>query len=382
MRVERILLCAIVTISSGALLPAQAPAARSAAGALQVSKPRIQFPDAPGKDTVQKVCGSCHGAEVVVPRGMSRQEWGTVIARMVERGAKGTDEEFAKVLDYLSTNFPPGKGAPVATAAPAGRGAATQRPRGPSMMGAGADDKHVVDTASADRGKSIYIAECITCHGPKARGAQNGPDLVRSVTVLHDRYGSTIGPFLLKGHSMQSGKQSASLNPAQIQDISNFLHQRVYDTLRSGPYSKVLNVLTGDAKAGEGYFNGAGRCNTCHSPTGDLAGVAKKYDPPTLQQRFLFPQALDFGRRRGVARPNPVTVTVAPASGSAVSGTLVSLDDFNVALRDSSGQYHSWKRTPDLKVTKNDPFAMHAQLLDEYTDKNIHDVVAYLETLK
>jgi mono/diheme cytochrome c family protein len=312
---------------------------------------------------------------------MSRQDWGQVIGRMVERGAKGTDEELARVLDYLATNFPPGKGA-VTTATPAAGAASSRpRPRGPSMMGAGADDKHVVDTASAGRGKSIYIAECITCHGPKARGGERGADLVRSVTVLHDRYGSTIGPFLLKGHPMQSGKQSASLNPAQIEDISNFLHQQLYDTLRSGPYSKVLNVLTGNAKAGESYFNGAGRCNTCHSPSGDLAGIAKKYDPPTLQQRFLFPQALGFGRGAR-SRSKPVTVTVTPPSGTAVSGTLVSLDDFDISLRDSSGEYHSWKRTPDLKVTKNDPYAMHAQLLDEYTDKNIHDVVAYLETLK
>jgi hypothetical protein len=77
-----------------------------------------------------------------------------------------------------------------------------------------------------------------------------------------------------------------------------------------------------------------------------------------------------------------VTVTVTPPSGTAVSGTLVSLDDFDISLRDSSGEYHSWKRTPDLKVTKNDPYATHAELLDEYTDKNIHDIVAYLETLK
>jgi hypothetical protein len=75
-------------------------------------------------------------------------------------------------------------------------------------------------------------------------------------------------------------------------------------------------------------------------------------------------------------------VTVTPGSGSAVSGVLVNLDDFNVSLRDSSGEYHAWKRTPDLKVEKKDPYGAHIELLDQYTDKNIHDVVAYLETLK
>ena len=77
-----------------------------------------------------------------------------------------------------------------------------------------------------------------------------------------------------------------------------------------------------------------------------------------------------------------MTVTVTPASGPAMTGELLHLDDFNVALRDASGEYHSFKRTPSLKVVKNDPAAAHHELLDQYTDKNIHDLVAYLETLK
>jgi len=343
----------------------------------------MQFPDGPGKETVQKVCGACHGAEVVVPRGMSREEWSQTVASMVARGAKGTDEEFAQVLTYLSTNFPPGK----ATTAARPNATTPSRSRTPmqgaGLMGAGANDKHVVDLAAADRGKTIYIAECVTCHGPKARGADRGADLVRSVTILHDRYGDTLGPFLQKGHPMQSGKSSASLSKAQVEDLSHFLHQRVYDTLRSGPYSKVLNVVTGDAKAGEAYFNGAGHCNSCHSSTGDLAHIASKYDPPTLQQRFVFPQTIGFGRgASGVAKTKPTMVTVTPGSGPAVTGVLVALDDFTVALRDEAGDYRSWDRSPDLKIEKKDPYAAHIELLEQYTDKNIHDVVAYLETLK
>lgn len=379
------LLGAALVAATAAHLDAQAPSGRGAAApAAQPAKPRLQFPDAPGKETVQKVCGACHGAEVIVPRGMTREEWGQVIARMVTRGAKGTDEEFAQVLDYLSTNFPVQGTATQRRGGGAASGAPPAVPRrGGGMMGAGADDKHIVDIAAAGRGRTIYIAECITCHGQKARGKDDGPDLVRSLTLLHDRYGSTIGPFLKKGHPMQSGGASAKLTQAQIADLSHFLHERVYDTLRSGPYSQVINVLTGDAKAGAVYFNGAGRCNTCHSPTRDLAAIAKKYDPPTLQQRFLFPQSIGFRRRGvGVARSKPVTVTVNPPSGPAVSGVLLNIDDFNVSLRDPSGEYHSWKRTPDLKLQKNDPYAAHVEMLDRYTDKNIHDVVAYLETLK
>jgi cytochrome c oxidase cbb3-type subunit 3 len=262
-------------------------------------------------------------------------------------------------------------------ARPAGRGANTG--------GAGAEDKHVVDPAAADRGRKVYAAECINCHGTHARGSDNGADLIRSVVVLHDRYGNEIGPFLRKGHPTQT-TPAANLSQPQIQDLSHFVHYEVYQTMRSA--LDIQDVLTGDAKAGAAWFNGEGKCTACHSPTGDLAGIAKKYSPVNLQQRFLFPQGGGRGGRggRGGSTANAagkqVTVTVTPASGGAITGTLVQLDDFNVALRDGSGEYYSFKRTPSLKVVKNDPFIAHVELLDRITDKNMHDVVAYLESLK
>jgi mono/diheme cytochrome c family protein len=240
-----------------------------------------------------------------------------------------------------------------------------------SFSAQGPRDKQVVDTAAADRGKTLYIAECITCHGPKARGSQSGPDLIRSLVVLSDRYGSELGPFLRKGHPTQSNKPSGSFAQEQVQELSHFLKQQFNNTLRSAPTYRIQDVLTGDARAGADYFNGLGKCNSCHSPSGDLAGIGRKYDPPTLQQRFLFPQ-----------RTKPVTITVTSPSGTAVSGTLVRIDDFNVSLRDASGEYHAWKRTAGLKIERNDPYATHVELLDKYTDKNIHDVVRYLESLK
>lgn len=336
-----------------------------------------QLPDAPGRETVTKICAACHPAEVVLGKGMSREQWGTLVSNMISRGAKGTDEEFAQIVDYLAKNLPPG---PTGTAAGApGR----KRGGGGGLLAqAGASDKQVVDPEAAQRGRTTYIAQCITCHGPKARGTDQGADLVRSVTVLRDRYGNLIGPFLLKGHPMQSGTPSSALTQAQIVDLSHFLHEQVENTLRTGPYNKVLNVLTGDPKAGEAYFNGAGKCNTCHSPTGDLAGIASKYDPPVLQLKTVFPQTVAFGRRTAAGTKKPVTVTVTTPSGETASGELVVMDDFNVSLRDSSGQYHTFPRTPGTKVQKHDPYAAHVALLDQYTDKNIHDVVAYLETLK
>ncbi len=342
----------------------------------QAANRAAQLPDAPGRDTVNKVCSGCHPSSLVLGKGMSREQWGGIVSNMISRGAKGTEAEFAQVVDYLSKNLPPTKTGP--TTARKRKGGAG----GGLLAQAGPSDKHIVDDEAAARGKTTYIAECITCHGPKARGTDRGADIVRSLVVLKDRYGDTIGPFLEKGHPTQSGKSSARFTNAQIEDLSNFLHQKVGDTLRTGPYNKVLNVLTGDAKAGEAYFNGSGGCHNCHSPTGDLAGIASKYDPPALQLKFVFPQTIAFGRRATAGSRKPVMVTVTPATGESVTGVLDHMDDFSVSLRDSSGEYQSFKRTPDVKVEKNDPYAAHVALLDEYTDKNIHDVVAYLETLK
>jgi mono/diheme cytochrome c family protein len=234
-----------------------------------------------------------------------------------------------------------------------------------------------VDAAAATRGRPVYAAQCINCHGTQARGTEKGANLIRSLVVLRDRYGSELGPFLKKGHPLQTA--GASLEDAQITDLAHFLRQRVNDSLRGSPIFQAGNVLTGDAKAGAAFFNGEGKCSTCHGAAASLAGIGGRYTPVDLQQRFLFPRT---GRGRGGAPTSPVTVAVTPPTGQTVSGTLVQMDDFNVSLRDASGAYHSFKRTPDLKVVKTDPLAAHIALLDTLTDKQMHDVVAYLETMK
>jgi mono/diheme cytochrome c family protein len=336
-----------------------------------------QLPDGPHKETALKLCGTCHSANIILGRGMTKEQWSEVVSNMIAKGAKGSPDDFNDVVTYLATALP-AKGT---AAEPAPR----RRPGGGFSVGPA--NKQIVDADAAKRGKSIYFRDCITCHGPNARGPNSnagevkpGTDLVRSLVVLHDRYGTELGPFLKKGHPTQSGTPSANFTAAQVQDLSHFLHQEFEETLRSGPYNKPLNVLTGDAKAGEEYFNGAGKCSNCHSPTGDLAHIAGKYDPPALQLKFLFPRSGRFGG--GGSAVKPVVVTVTQPDGQSVSGELIRIDDFTVALRDSDGQYRSFTRTPDLKVQKNDPYETHNELLDQYTDKNMHDVVAYLETLK
>jgi mono/diheme cytochrome c family protein len=326
--------------------------------------------------TFEKVCGVCHPVETATAQRRSRAQWQENINAMIARGAKGSDEEFAVVLDYLTTQFGPSSRVVEAAAPGGGRGRGAAFSPGPA-------DKHVVDEAAANRGRAVYAAECITCHGTHARGGDKGADLVRSEIILHDRYGSAIGPYLKKGHPTQT-TPAAQLTEAQIEDLSHTLHQEVYNTLRAA--LQIQNVLTGDPKAGAAYFNGEGRCATCHSPTGDLARIGARMDPPALQQRFLFPGG-GGGRRGGRGGPGgppakPVTVTVTPRSGPAVTGRLLYLDDFTVALSDDAGEYKSFQRGPGVRVEKHDPLEAHHEMLDRYTDKNIHDIVAYLETLK
>src|SRR5882724_10541946 len=168
--------------------------------------PVSQLPDGPNRETVQRICSSCHSVQMFLGRGMTREQWSGVVSNMIGRGAKISDE----LIDQV-----------------------------------GADNKQVVDEDTAARGKSVYIAQCITCHGTRARGGERGADLVRSVVVLHDRYGSTIGPYLAQGHP--AGKPVV-LTQDQIGDLSHFLHQQVGDTLRTGPYNNVLNILVGNAQ--------------------------------------------------------------------------------------------------------------------------------------
>lgn len=239
-----------------------------------------------------------------------------------------------------------------------------------------------VDQDSADRGGEIFANQCSQCHGSDARGGAAGPDLIRSLVVLHDRaqqlHGSELAPLLKKAPT-----HNFDFTQAQAADISEFLTRAVNRTLRSGYSNQPTKMLSGDAKAGQVFFKGAGGCNGCHSPTGDLAGIATRYDPAALQQRFVFP-ASGRGARGpgGPAQPAKRQVTVTPPSGKPVTGTLVRIDDFNVSLVDSSGQNHAWARVPGMKVEVIDPYAAHVALLDKYTDADIHNMTAYLETLK
>jgi len=373
-------------IANGRTLLGGLGAALACFGAVSVCSAQETGP-AKAEETFQKVCGTCHTPLVALTTRRTRGQWQETIDKMVSLGAKASDEEFAAVVNYLSAQYGPNAESAPAGGRRGGRGGAgaAQAPRPSAALGP--DDKHVVDPAAADRGRKVWAAECINCHGTYARGTDDGPNLVRSDLVLHDRYGNEIGPFLKKGHPLQSGSASAGLTTVQIAELAHFIHQRVYDTLRGSPIFQMHDILTGDAQAGAAYFNGEGGCTACHSVTGDFKGIASKYDPPTLLGKFLNPRAGGRGGRGGRGAPPPpgvkqVTLTVTPPSGQPVTGVPVVFDDFDVSIRDASGEYHSWTRTPALKVVKNDPYAAHDALLTKYTDKNMHDVLAFLVTLK
>lgn len=255
-----------------------------------------------------------------------------------------------------------------------------------------------VDPVAHDRGRALWATHCIDCHGSQARGSDTGPNIIRTKTVNFDRSaavaGSVLGPFLKAGHPTQSKKPSSSFSDDEIVGLAHFLRERVNDTMRGSSLFTVGNIVVGDPKAGEAYFNGAGGCATCHNATTrSLAGIATRIPAPVdLQQRMLFPGSGGRGRGgrggRGVppgpppVNPNAVTVTIASASGPPVSGVLVEESDFYITVRESDGTIRVVRRTPGMKVAKTVPLQAHIDLLDRITDKQIHDLVAYLETLK
>jgi cytochrome c oxidase cbb3-type subunit III len=236
------------------------------------------------------------------------------------------------------------------------------------------------DPASVERGKANFVAACGFCHGSNGKGGEKGPDLLRSVLVLDDENGKAIGPVILRGRP-DKGMPRFPFTPQQIADIAAFLHNSIKNAIDRDSY-KILNIVTGDPKAGAAYFNGAGRCSSCHSVTGDLKGVGAKYEPVTLQGRMLQP---NYSWTEGTP-PHPVvafSVTVTLPSGEAFTGTPVSYDDFNVALREPDGAYHSFKRTKDgPRVEIHNRLQAHVDMLSRYTDTDIHNLTAYLVTLK
>lgn len=238
-----------------------------------------------------------------------------------------------------------------------------------------------LDQAAVDRGRKIFIPTCGFCHGNDAHG-KSGPDLVRSALVLHDKNGDSIGPVIHNGRPERGMPAFPALSAEQVGDISAFLQSRAADVSNRFGY-KIGDLVTGDPRKGAEFFNGTGHCGGCHSPSGDLSHIATKYEPVELQRRMLYPvpNLIDVFLGRPVKPAAPTQVIVRLPSGEEISGTLDHLDEFTVSLHDSAGWYHSFPRN-DVKLEVHDPRAAHEALLPKYTDDDMHNVLAYLETLK
>jgi cytochrome c oxidase cbb3-type subunit 3 len=238
-----------------------------------------------------------------------------------------------------------------------------------------------IDKEAAERGRKIFVPACGFCHGNDAHG-KSGPDLVRSALVLHDDKGDVIGPVIRSGRPERGMPAFSELSAEQLADLSTFLHSRAADVKNRFAY-KIGDLITGDAQKGAAFFNGDGHCGSCHSATGDLAHVATKYEPVELQRRMLYPapNLIDVFLGRAVTPPAPTKVTVQLASGERVSGTLDHVDEFAVSMHDSAGWYRSFSRE-SVTVDVQDPREAHEGLLPKYTDQEMHDVLAYLVTLK
>ncbi len=226
---------------------------------------------------------------------------------------------------------------------------------------------------NVQRGMTQFQQSCAVCHGTRATGGM-GPDLLESSLVRHDKNGDLIGNVIQEGRVDKGMPAFPMMSQTDISDIAAYLHARIEVTSSvesEGPVGgySLKDLLIGNAEAGKQYFYGAGKCSTCHSPTGDLAGIAKKYSPADLESRFLDPPT------------DNVTATVSLPSGQKVKGKLLHLDGFYVALRNEEGDYQSWP-LQQVNVQVTDPLAAHRELLQTYTDKDIHNVFSYLETLK
>jgi len=230
-------------------------------------------------------------------------------------------------------------------------------------------------------GQTRFVSQCGFCHGRDAGGGENGPDLIRSALVAQDVRGDKIAPVIRQGRP-DKGMPGSNLGDSEIAAIVAFIHDAKVkaEALGGGRRSvDVADLQTGDLEAGKRYFNGAGGCAKCHSLTnGDFAKVGSRYEGLALLHRLLYPGSGGRGSGPPPARP---TATVTTRGGQSVTGKLMSLDEFTIVLTDPSGWSRSWP-VKQVRIKVDDPLQAHVDQLIKYTDKDMHDVFAYLQTLK
>ncbi|HEX4231595.1 MAG TPA: c-type cytochrome [Bryobacteraceae bacterium] len=227
------------------------------------------------------------------------------------------------------------------------------------------------DKAAAARGAPLFQQNCAFCHGPQARGAE-GPSLITSDVVLGDDHGEHLVPFLRKGRPEKGMPSFASVPDDQLQDIAEFLHLQVDDVANRGTYH-VLNILVGDPTKGQAYV--AAKCMSCHT-AGAFAHIASKFRAPDqLQRGWIWPS-------HPAGNSLAITATVEMTDGGRISGRVTQVSDFRITLVDGDGETHVIDRGPGVGVQMKDPLAPHEAFIKTLTNDDMHNVTAYLETLK
>jgi len=220
-------------------------------------------------------------------------------------------------------------------------------------------------------GESVFVQNCAFCHGRDAGGGEEGPDLTRSKLVAEDIGGDKIGPVVLNGRQ-EKGMPRFKLADQELKDLATFIHaqKKLAESQKGGRRGvEVADLQTGHADAGKKYFDGAGKCSSCHSASGDLKGIASRLEGLKLEERLLYP-------RGAVA-----SVVVTLPNGEKFAGKLAYQDEFNIGMHDTNGWYHSWPVSA-VKFSIDAPADAHAELLGKYSDEDIHDLMAYLQTLR
>ncbi len=313
-------------------------------------------------------CAICHGdnREGILPgfpplAGIKRQMSDQQITVLIHDGkgrmppfATLPKNEVAALLRFLAT-------------APAVQ---TQLPAEKSSLVA---RKGIKLSPQAEAGGALFQQNCAFCHGRDAMGGETGPDLTRSKLVLTDKDGSQIAKTVSEGRINGDKKMPAfRFSSSEVTGLVAFIRSRITaaEAMKGGRRGvDVSDLQTGNAQAGKEYFNGAGGCAKCHSPTGDLAGVATRYEGLQLEERMLYPGHVKS------------TVTVTLPDGQQMTGPLAYRDEFTIALVGHDGVYKSWP-TDSVKYAIDSPVDAHVELFSRYTDDDVHNLMAYIQTLR
>lgn len=242
-----------------------------------------------------------------------------------------------------------------------------------SQHPAAASRKGIELSPQAAAGGALFQQNCAFCHGRDAMGGESGPDLTRSKLVSSDTDGTKIAEVIREGRTTSDKRMPAfQFSSSEVAGLIAFIRARVAmaEATKGGRRGvDVSDLQTGNAELGKQYFNGAGGCAKCHSPTGDLAGVASRYEGLQLEERMLYP------------RNAKSAVTVALPNGKKIAGTLAYRDEFTIALTDRDGTYRSWP-TDKVSYKVDSPVEAHVDLFSRYSDDDIHNLMAYIQTLR